>query len=360
MQNGLWVTFIITVLMLLLAAGYALYQNLKLQKQMRLKGNTEETSKRSLDMAIHDIHSTVETPPPVVPLSEKNPVRGTILPVHKEILYETQNIDAECFYYFKGARLLLVEDNRINQGIIKSVLQKSGMDLDIANNGEEALEILDRDEKGFDLILMDISMPVMDGIEATRHIRLDERFDQVPIVTFTAFAGGEEISQMFKAGSNAFLTKPLNINQLYTAFKIYIKQTYRDTDFKNLLKTEGLDISEGIRWAEGDEMRYKEKLLLFLHRYTPMYELIPKWIREERYDRLKAECFQLQSILEEIGAYEMKAVIDDMIKDFIYRNEHLLPRFIHIYPVNFKTLLNAIEQYLQEDGTTTGISDKTV
>jgi len=189
----------------------------------------------------------------------------------------------------------------------------------------------------------------MDGIEATRRIRLDERFDHLPIVTFTAFAGGEEIAQMFKAGSNAFLTKPLNINQLYTAFKIYIRQTYRDTNFKNLLKTEGLDIEEGLRWAEGDEVRYRERLSLFLHRYAPMYELIPKWIREERYDRLKAECFQLQSILGEIGAYEMKALIDDMIKDFIYRNEHLLPRFMHIYPVVFKTLLNAIEQYLAEE-----------
>jgi len=194
---------------------------------------------------------------------------------------------------------------------------------------------------------MDISMPVMDGIEATGRIRQQERFDMVPIVTFTAFVGGEEIEQMFEAGSNAFLTKPLNINQLYTVFKIYIRQDQRETKLENILQIEGLDVAEGLRFAEEDEVRYKERLEMFLHRYSNMYKLMPQWIRDERYDRVRAECFQLQSILGEIGAYEMKALVDDMIKDFIYKNEHLLPRFIHIYPIVFKTLLDAIEQYLE-------------
>lgn len=349
MQNGLWATFLISILVLVAAAGYAFYQNLKIERRKRM-AQEQDDWQYNLDTYTDEgkPKRSAQLEATLSGLDDK-PTRKTFLPVHKEVLYETQNIDAECFYYFKGAKILLVEDNKINQGIIKSILQKSGIDIVIANNGEEALEILNRDGAVFDLILMDISMPVMDGIEATRRIRLDARFDEVPIVTFTAFAGGEEIAKMFRVGSNAFLTKPLNINQLYTAFKIYIKQVYRDTDLESLLKTEGLDVREGLRWFEGDEVRYKERLKTFFYRYEPMYELIPKWIEEKRYDRVKAECFQLQSILGEIGAYEMKALIDDMIKDFIYKNEHLLPRFVHIYPVVFRTLLNAIDQYLQSD-----------
>ncbi len=352
MQIGLWGTFLISVLVLVFAAGYALYQNLQIERRKRMAqehGNLQHSLDTYVDEGKPKRSAQLEAT--LNGLDDK-PTRKTFLPVHKEALYETQNIDAECFYYFKGAKLLLVEDNKINQGIIKSVLKKSGIDIVIANNGEEALEILHSQGAVFDLILMDISMPVMDGIEATRRIRLDARFDEVPIVTFTAFAGGDEIAKMFKVGSNAFLTKPLNINQLYTAFKIYIKQVYRDTDLKNLLKTEGLDVGAGLVWSEGDEARYKERLENFYHRYAPTYKFVPKWIEEKRYDRVRAECFQLQSILDEIGAYEMKALVDDMIKDFIYKNEHLLPRFIHIYPVVFKTLLNAIEQYLQSDEET--------
>ncbi len=352
MQNGLWATFLISVLVLVATVGYAFYLNFKSERRKRI-AQKQEVSQYNPDTYVEEKapKRSAELEATLSELDDK-PTRKTLLPVHSEVLYETQNIDTECFYYFKGSKILLVEDNKINQKIVQSILQKSGIDIVIANNGEEALEILNRDGAVFDLILMDISMPVMDGIEATRQIRLDTRFDEIPIVTFTAFAGGVEIAKMFKVGSNAFLTKPLNINQLYTAFKIYIKQVYRDTDLKNLLKTEGLDVSAGLVWSDGDEESYKERLKTFYHRYAPIYKFVPKWIEEKRYDRVKVECFQLQSILDEIGAYEMKALIDDMIKDFIYKNEHLLPRFIHIYPVVFKTLLNAIEQYLESDEET--------
>jgi len=88
MQNGIWVTFLITVLILLLAAGYALYHNIKLQKQMHIQKETEEDPRQVSEMTMHDAQSAAQTPPPVAPLSEMKPVRGTMLPVHEEVLYE--------------------------------------------------------------------------------------------------------------------------------------------------------------------------------------------------------------------------------------------------------------------------------
>jgi len=191
MQNGLWYVFLFSAAILVAAVVYAAY--VYICSARRSRNTLTHLSKDTLPVE----KQTTEAPESIKPMItsakalEGKSLRGTILPVHKEELYETQNIDTECFYFFKGARVLLVEDNRINQKIVKSVLQKSGIDLQIAENGEEALSLLHDDGDGFDLILMDISMPVMDGIEATRRIRMDERFDHVPIVTFTAFAGGD-------------------------------------------------------------------------------------------------------------------------------------------------------------------------
>lgn len=131
--------------------------------------------------------------------------------VYKKPIEEMKNIDIDCFTYFKGSRLLIVEDNLINQKILASVLKKSGMEIEIANNGQEALDFLFVEGKQFDIVLMDISMPVMDGLLASERIRQKSNFDKMPIVTFTAFAMGAEIEQMFDIGCNAYLTKPLNI-----------------------------------------------------------------------------------------------------------------------------------------------------
>lgn len=143
------------------------------------------------------------------------------LPIHKTDVTPTEGVSRDSFKDFAGKDLLIVEDNLINQKVLLTVLTTSGMNIKVANNGQEALDMVFGGNH-FDLVLMDINMPVMDGFTATQKIREDNRFHQMPIVAFTALNLEDEIMKIFKCGVNAFLAKPLNIGKLYTAMHMFL------------------------------------------------------------------------------------------------------------------------------------------
>jgi two-component system sensor histidine kinase/response regulator len=118
-------------------------------------------------------------------------------------------------------RVLLVEDNKVNQLVAKKLLARHGLTILIANNGQEALDILEHD-KLFDLIFMDIQMPVLDGIEASKKIRDNSSFDDLPIIALTAHAMQEEKQQFFTIGMNDHLAKPLTPAELSKALKKWL------------------------------------------------------------------------------------------------------------------------------------------
>lgn len=131
------------------------------------------------------------------------------------------NVSKKDFDKFVGAKLLIVEDNPINQRVIQGLLGDSGMLLYFAENGLEALDVLAEDAP-FDLVLMDINMPVLDGIETTKRIRAQQQFDAMPVVAFTGLNLAEQIEKMREAGMNAHMAKPLNIGRFYSVFNHFL------------------------------------------------------------------------------------------------------------------------------------------
>lgn len=127
-----------------------------------------------------------------------------------EPLHETQ----EAVERLRGQRVLLVEDNEINQEIARSILENLGLVVTTADNGAEALEALEEDI--YDGVLMDIQMPVMDGLMAARAIRkLEDRLTrEVPIIAMTAHAMREDKEKSLQAGMNDHITKPIDVNKL--------------------------------------------------------------------------------------------------------------------------------------------------
>ena len=128
---------------------------------------------------------------------------------------------------FKDKRILLVEDNLINQEIALALLEDVGFAVTVANNGEEAVNIVKKQAAlpPFDLVLMDLQMPVMDGFEATRRIRETVGPAAMPIIAMTAHVLGEERVRCVEAGMADHIAKPIDIDRLYAALEQYLPWT---------------------------------------------------------------------------------------------------------------------------------------
>jgi two-component system sensor histidine kinase/response regulator len=114
----------------------------------------------------------------------------------------------------KGARVLLAEDHTFNQQVATEFLKDAGATVCVANNGEEALDLLRHQE--FDCVLMDVQMPLMDGLEAVRQIRADPALADTPVIALTANVLGEDRDNCLKAGMNDFIGKPFRIAEFYS------------------------------------------------------------------------------------------------------------------------------------------------
>ena len=122
-------------------------------------------------------------------------------------------LDAALQQRLAGARVLLVEDHPLNRELACELLRREGMQVEVAENGREAIERLNRDAD-FDAVLMDCQMPVMDGYEATRALRADPRWQHLPIIAMTASAFADDRDRALASGMNAHITKPLDVEVL--------------------------------------------------------------------------------------------------------------------------------------------------
>jgi CheY-like chemotaxis protein/signal transduction histidine kinase len=122
---------------------------------------------------------------------------------------------------FEGRRILLVDDDVRNIFALTSAIEQKGALVEIARNGHEALDKLDA-VPDIDLVLMDIMMPVMDGLEATRRLRADPRFARLPVIAITAKAMKDDQEQCLAAGANDYLAKPIDLSRLYSLLRVWM------------------------------------------------------------------------------------------------------------------------------------------
>ncbi len=179
----------------------------------------------------------------------------------------------------RGARILLVEDNAINQEVACSLLQKMGLRVKLANNGEETVEMAK--EQSFDAILMDLQMPVMDGFAATKAIRAADWGKDVPIIAMTAAVFESDRSEAIRTGMNDHLGKPIDARVLLDCLIRWIAPS-RQTEPEEektaaaeparaaLLPTEmgGFDVMSARERLSGDD----DLLLKLMHRFLADYE----------------------------------------------------------------------------------------
>ncbi|MED1469028.1 CHASE3 domain-containing protein [Bacillus salipaludis] len=138
-----------------------------------------------------------------------------------QILFEKKSPSSE--QLFKGKKVLLVDDDARNVFALVTALERKGMVVQVAEDGKQALDIL-RDNTDFDLIFMDIMMPVMGGYEAMKAIRHDLNMVHLPIIALTAKAMKGERSKCMEAGASDYIMKPLNIDQLFSLMRVWLTE----------------------------------------------------------------------------------------------------------------------------------------
>jgi CheY-like chemotaxis protein len=122
---------------------------------------------------------------------------------------------------FMGRKILIADDDMRNIFALSAVLEDSGFKIEIATNGKEAIQKLE-DSPGTELVLMDVMMPEMDGIEATRKIREHSKWAKLPIIAVTAKAMQGDREQCLAAGANDYISKPVDIDKLLSLIKVWL------------------------------------------------------------------------------------------------------------------------------------------
>ncbi len=174
----------------------------------------------------------------------------------------------------KGIRILLVEDNEVNQLIANTMLSQMGFKVDIAENGLVALEKLEAAE--YDVVLMDVQMPVMDGYEATRRIRRNPRWSNLPVIALTGHDMSEHRSRGNRCGMNDSINKPVNPHELLAIITKYVNikelpapapgkavNEFENTEVLSWPDLPGIIPADGLNRVSGKQDLYKKILLQF-------------------------------------------------------------------------------------------------
>ncbi|MEG2172512.1 MAG: response regulator [Desulfovibrionaceae bacterium] len=191
----------------------------------------------------------------------------------------------------KGSRVLLVEDNEINQEIAKEMLTSVGMRVDIAENGQQALQAVHT--HSYALIFMDVQMPVMDGLEATRTLR--EQGFSLPIIAMTAHAmrGDKKIS--LDAGMNDHITKPLDPELLTRTLLYWLRPTSNPV----------LNTLRGLEHMAGNNRLYIQALNSFTRRYSAAFTEISHNLAAHKLQQALHILYTLRGVAESIGAHPL-------------------------------------------------------
>jgi len=215
----------------------------------------------------------------------------------------------------KGTHILVVEDNEINQEVITGILEGSGIITALVNNGQEALEHLSncKAEDLYDLILMDLQMPLMDGYEATIKLRENRRFDTIPIIAMTAHTISKDKQQCLEVGMQDHISKPIELEKMFATLMHWTKTQPRAFQYtaKPSISTDNLEIAlpesilsslttvnvqSALSLLKGNEQVLLRLLLKFAHTQQTASAQIKQCLREGDWQQAAAKAHQIKGV----------------------------------------------------------------
>lgn len=291
-------------------------------------------------------------------------------PVEKEIDSAKQSvIKTYELEKIKGAKVLLAEDNEINQQVAKELLEMIGLNVIVANNGKEAVDKVENER--FDLVFMDVQMPELDGLEATAEIRKNHQLKDLPIIAMTAQALVGDRDKCILAGMNDYLTKPIDNNKLFPALIKWIKLADREklsleiredisviekitNEVERLPELKGIDTRSGLILLGGNAKLYMSLLIKFKTDYSDMFNDIKDELEKNNIEIAERFIHSIKGVAGNIGAKELQKASEEFENAIRGNRSNEFNKLL----LNFKNKFDEVISSLQVLGTKDKGSDE--
>ena len=247
----------------------------------------------------------------------------------------------------EGSKILLAEDNEGNQMVVEGLLEGSGIEITTVVNGQKAVEAVFNRANHFELVLMDINMPIMDGYSATSIIREYQKYDNMPIIAMTANVTESDIEKSKSYGMQAHLSKPIDVKTFYKTLLQFIKPKISAensshkrekkavvTSSVSLDSLPNIDVTDGLSRLNNNSVAYQNVLYKFADMFTNISSELSTAVSEQKFDEGRALAHNLKGLSGNIGAKEIYALAQELEESFKDGDGE------------FNALINAIEQKL--------------
>ena len=274
-----------------------------------------------------------------IPQEQKKEVEKTEKITKREVPAHGK-ITKENFKEFAGSRILVAEDNIINQKVIKGLLADTGIEIKIADDGQIALDILEQDSDFF-IILMDAHMPRVDGFEATRRIKANPAYDHIVVVALSGDTASDDVKKMKDAGMSEHLEKPLRMSALYDVLYAYSGENSPS----NIIVTKELDTEKGLEVCGGDKEFYAEILNEFLNTYDNSNQDLGDYLNGGRLEEADKLLLDVIGLTANIGAEPLRQMANDIKVALNDTEEKSYLTLIDDYKTHLDNLIADIKAY---------------
>lgn len=274
---------------------------------------------------------------------------------------KSNNVITNDLSSIEGAKVLLVEDNNINQQVAMEFLNKIHLLVEVANNGKEAIEMLD--SSCYDCVLMDLQMPVMDGLTATEIIRKDPKYKNLPIIALTANAMESDSKNIIRVGMNDHVSKPIETQKLYDALlkwiparaktsKSTLYSTVDKTEYdgdKSILEIEDIDTVKGIRNVGGNKALYLDLLRKFVKDHGDDIGLIQNYFEQGDFLEAQRMVHTIKGVVATLGAGSLVEHSANLEKAFQKKDLETIPSFLRDFKFSFSPFIAILRSELLDN-----------
>lgn len=266
-----------------------------------------------------------------------------------------------------GMRVLLVEDNLINQHLAVELMTKKGANVTLANNGQEALEQLSNQPPNFyHVVLMDLQMPTMDGYEATRRIRSDSRYVELPIIAMTAHALVEERERCKSIGMNGHVSKPIDPDDFYNVLARYypnemdipmeiVEPEPEGLDLpefaEKLLQIEGLSALKAVKRVGNDWTLYQTMLSMFVADFSNCKITFSQLIENGNWEEIYRTAHTFKGVTGTLGLNEISEISLEFELQCKKQNTTQALQILELLTLKLEPVLNELQQFFAAQQT---------